>query len=343
MSTAKLTIDLTAIRANWRLLNAKSTAETAAVVKANGYGLDAARVATALAKEGVRQFFVAVAEEAPAVRKAVGNEPQVYVFSGHMHGDTDLIRNNNLIPMINSVDQLLRHVEFLPDQPFGIQLDTGMNRLGMEPFEWQSVRELALRLKPHLIMSHLACADEADHPMNSRQLRIFKNMTAELAIPKSLSATGGILLGTDFHFDLTRPGVGLYGGLPFSDAQSVVTLDIPVIQTRDIETGESVGYGNTWTAPVPRKIATISAGYADGIFRAMNTAATLYAGSTACPVVGRISMDMIGVDVSDVQTQIQSLQLINETHGIDQLAQDAGTIGYEILTSLGRRYQRRYI
>jgi alanine racemase len=343
MSTAKLTIDLTAIRANWRALNAKSAAETAAVVKANGYGLEATRVVTALAKEGARQFFVAVAEEAPAVREAVGQEAKIYVFSGHMQGDTDLIRDNNLIPMINSVDQLLRHVELLPGQPFGIQLDTGMNRLGMEPFEWQAVRELALRLKPRLVMSHLACADEPDHYMNAKQLQIFKDLTSNLTIPKSLSATGGILLGADFHFNLTRPGIGLYGGLPFRDSQSVVTLEIPVIQTRDVETGESVGYGNTWIAPSPRKIATVSAGYADGIVRAMGPVTALYAGTTVCPVVGRISMDMIGVDVSDVETPTQSLQFINETHGIDKLAKDAGTIGYEILTSLGSRYQRRYI
>ena len=343
MSTAKLTIDLTAIRANWRALNAKSAAETAAVVKANSYGLDATRVATALAEEGARQFFVAVAEEAPAVRKAVGQAVQICILSGHMQGDTDLIRDHNLIPIINSIDQLLLHVELLPNQPFGIQLDTGMNRLGMEPAEWQAVRELALRLRPHLIMSHLACADEPDHPMNEKQLQVFKDLTSDLTIPKSLSATGGILLGNDFHFDLTRPGIGLYGGLPFSDAQSVVTVDIPVIQTRDVETGESVGYGNTWTAPVPRKIATVSAGYADGIFCRMGPAATLYAGSTACPVVGRISMDLIGVDVSDVETPTESLQLINGTRGIDKLAKDAGTIGYEILTSLGGRYKKRYV
>lgn len=343
MSTATLIIDLNAIRANWRALDAKSAAETAAVVKANGYGLDATRVATALAKEGARQFFIAVAEEGHSVRNAVGQEAKICVFSGHMQGDTDLIRENNLVPMINSVDQLLRHVELLPDHSFGIQLDTGMNRLGLEPAEWQAVRELVLRLKPQLIMSHLACADEIHHPMNTKQLQVFKDLTSDLTIPKSLSATGGILLGADFHFDLTRPGIGLYGGLPFHDSQSVVKLDIPVIQIRDVETGESVGYGNTWTAPLPRKIATVSAGYADGIFRVMGSAATLYADGTACPVVGRISMDMIGVDVSDVETPIQSLQFINETHGIDKLAKDAGTISYEILTSLGRRYQRRYI
>ena len=343
MSTAKLTIDLTAIRENWRALNLMSGAETSAVVKANGYGLDASRVATALVEVGVRQFFVAVAEEAPTVREAVGQNAKIYVFSGHMEGDTELIRKQNLIPMLNSVDQLLRHVELLPERPFGIQLDTGMNRLGLEPFEWQAVRELALRLKPSLIMSHLACADEPDHPMNGKQLQVFKDLTFDLDIPKSLSATGGILLGPDFHFDLTRPGIGLYGGLPFSEAQSVVTLDIPVIQTRDVECGESVGYGNAWKAPILRKIATVSAGYADGIFRTMGPVTTMYAGTTPCPVIGRISMDLMTVDVSDVETPPQNLQLINKKNGIDKIAKGSGTIGYEILTSLGSRYQRLYI
>ena len=343
MSIAKLTINLTAIKSNWRALNIKSRAETSAVVKANGYGLDASRVAAALVEAGARKFFIAVAEEALTVRKAVGKSAKIFVFSGHMQGDTELIHEQNLIPMINSVDQFLRHVELMPERPFGIQLDTGMNRLGMEPAEWQTVRERALRLKPYLIMSHLACADEPNHPMNAKQLQVFKDLTSELTIPKSLSATGGILLGQDFHFDLTRPGIGLYGGYPFSDAKSVVTLDIPVIQIRDVATGESVGYGNTWRAPAPRKIATISAGYADGIFRGMGPVASLYAGNIQCPVVGRISMDTIGVDVSDIDEPIQSLQFINESHGIDKIAKVASTIGYEILTSLGSRYQRHYI
>ena len=317
-------------------------AETAAVVKANGYGLGAEQVAGALASAGAKSFFVAVAEEGPTVRKVVGHEAQIYIFSGHMVGDTQYIQNHNLIPLINSIDQLNYHLELLQNHPFGIQLDTGMNRLGMEPKEWQAVRELALQLNPKLIMSHLACADDREHAMNVEQHRLFLELTNDVAVPKSLAATGGILLGKDYHFDLTRPGIGLFGGLPFEEAKPVVSLDIPVIQIREIKAGESVGYGNTWTAPTARKIATISAGYADGIIRAMGSNTSLYSAGMQCPVVGRISMDLIGIDVSELAAPPTSLSLLNSTQRIDHLAANAGTIGYELLTSFGGRYKRLY-
>ncbi len=342
MSTATLTIDLMSIRANWRALSALSAGVTGAVVKANGYGLDAARVSRALAQEGARHFFVAVAEEGAVVRRALGPGPKIYIFSGHMENDTSLIREHQLTPMINSVDQLLRHVDAMPDVEFGVQLDSGMNRLGLEPAEWQAVRDLVLRLRPEILMSHLACADDPQHTMNGQQLREFRDMTDGLNVPRSLAATGGILLGNSYHFELTRPGVGLYGGAPFETAQSVVSLDVPVIQVRDVDTGETVGYSNTWTAPTPRKIATVSAGYADGIMRNLGPNLSLYSDRIACPVVGRISMDLIGVDITLLADTPSSLQLLNSLQSIDDLATAADTIGYEVLTSLGSRYQRRY-
>ena len=342
MSTATLTIDLMSIRANWRALGALSAGVTGAVVKANGYGLDAARVSRALAQEGARHFFVAVAEEGAVVRRALGPGPKIYVFSGHMENDTSLIRDHQLTPMINSVDQLLRHVDAMPDVEFGVQLDSGMNRLGMEPSEWRAVRDLVLRLNPEILMSHLACADDPQHIMNGQQLREFRDMTDGLNVPRSLAATGGILLGNSYHFELTRPGIGLYGGAPFETAQPVVTVDIPVIQVREVDTGETVGYSNTWTAPTPRKIATVSAGYADGIMRVLGPNLSLYSDRVACPVVGRISMDLIGVDITLLADTPSSLQLLNTMQSIDDLASAADTIGYEVLTSLGSRYQRRY-
>lgn len=342
MSTATLTIDLDAIAANWRALAAIAQVETAAVVKADAYGLDAARVAKHLATQGVRQFFVAVAEEGVALRRALGSGPVISVFSGHMAGDADIIAGANLIPMINSLDQMLRHVEALPGHPFGLQLDTGMNRLGMEPAEWSALRDIALAQNPTLIMSHLACADEPNHPMNAVQRRAFEDMTQGLDVPRSLSATGGILLGPEYHFDLVRPGVGLYGGLPFVDATPVVTLDIPVIQIREVAAGETVGYANGWTAARPSRIATISAGYADGLIRAMGTQATLHAGEIAVPVVGRVSMDLITVDITALSDAPASLQLIGSHQSVDTVAGFANTIGYEILTGLGARYTRNW-
>lgn len=344
MATATLTIDLGALASNWKALDKRAGGETAAVVKANGYGLGADRVGRALARAGARTFFVAAAEEGATLRQALGPDPVINVFSGHMSGDTDMISDMGLIPMINSLDQMVRHVEALPGHPFGIQLDTGMNRLGMEPAEWGAVRDLALQQSPSLIMSHLACADEPDHAMNAQQLARFRDMTEGADVPRSLANTGGILLGEAYHFDLTRPGIGLYGGAPFSDATPVVQLSIPVIQCRDLAEGESVGYGNAFTASRPSRIATIAAGYADGLIRAMGPATMLHCDGQTCPVAGRISMDMIGVDITDLDDpNPKALDILGPQQNVDILAEAAGTIGYEILTAMGARYARRYI
>lgn len=341
MSTGHITIDLDAIIANWRALDKMSKSETAAVVKADGYGLGAGRVAKALAKAGARKFFVAVAEEGAILRQALGEGPQINILSGHMSGDTDMIGDLDLTPMLNSIDQISRHFEALPGHAFGIQLDTGMNRLGMEWDEWGAIAEIALAQHPTLVMSHLACADEPDHPMNAFQLDVFHQMTGGISVPRSLAATGGILLGKDYHFDMTRPGIGLFGGLPFENARHVVQMDLPVIQIRNLNAGEVVGYGNAWQAERPSRIATISAGYADGLLRSMSDKATLYYGDEPCPLVGRVSMDLLTVDVTDLSEDPHALTILGTQQTVDQLARVAGTIGYEILTSLGNRYTRR--
>ncbi len=341
MARAHLTIDLDALTANWRALNAACGGKAGAVVKADAYGLGMAHVAPALAKAGARRFFVAIAEEGAELRQILGDGPEINVFSGHMAGDADLIRDHALIPMINAPEQMARHRAALPDAPFGIQLDTGMNRLGIEPDDWAAMRP-DLPGTPTLIMSHLACSDEPDHPMNARQRDAFLAMTEASTAPRSLSATGGVLLGQDYHFDLARPGIGTYGGRPFGGAQPVVTLHLPVIQTRIVVPGETVGYGNTWTAQIPTRVATVAAGYADGIHRIMGPNAWMRAHGTPCKVLGRISMDLIGVDVTHLPEPPETLELLGDTQGVDDLADWAGTIGYEILTSLGARYARRY-
>lgn len=343
MSTGILSIDLDALVANWRALDGQSAAETAAVVKADGYGLGAGRVARALQKAGVARYFVAVAEEGAALRQDLGPNAEICVFSGHMRGDTDMIADMNLTPMINTVGQLTRHLEALPGHPFGIQLDTGMNRLGLELADWAQVAEIALSQNCQLVMSHLACADEPDHPMNRTQLDQFHLMTDGINVPRSLAATGGILLGPDYHFDVTRPGIGLYGGAPFEAAEQVAYLDLPVIQIRDLEIGESVGYANTWIAKRPSKIATVSGGYADGLIRALSNDTTLWYGDHPAPLAGRVSMDLITVDVTDLPELPGALSILGPHQSVDDLAARAGTIGYEILTSLGPRYTRRHI
>ncbi|MBF9036504.1 alanine racemase [Rhodobacterales bacterium HKCCE2091] len=339
MATGILDIDLGAIARNWRALDAMSTAETSAVVKADAYGLGLSRVAPALAAAGARRFFVAVAEEGVTLRGILGHAPEIFILGGHMAGDTQALRDARLVPMLNAPEQVARHRDSLPDAPFGIQLDTGMNRLGLEPADWAALRDGP---SPVLVMSHLACADEPGHPQNAAQLRSFREMTAEVSAPLSLAATGGILLGPDYHFDLTRPGVGLYGGLPFEAAEPVARLALPVIQVREIAAGESVGYGASFVAGRPERIATVSGGYADGLLRSQSGRGHLYAGNIACPIAGRVSMDLIGVVVTHLDTVPDRLDMLGPHQGVDAVADAAGTIGYEVLTSLGARYHRRY-
>jgi len=343
MGAARLTVDLEAVAANWRALDGASgsVVETGAVVKADGYGLDAGRVAKRLAREGVRSFFVAVASEGAKVRRAVGEGPEIFVFSGHMAGDTKVLREAGLVPLLNSAEQAARHLD-AGGMPFGVQLDSGMNRLGFEPADWAVLRDRLGTAGPRLVMSHLACADEPDHPMNAAQLAAFRGMTDGLGFRRSLAATGGVLLGPEYHFDLTRPGVGLYGGLPFEAARPVVRLEAPVIQVRSLGPGETVGYGNTWEAEAEARIATIAVGYADGLIRAMGLAARVFAAGVACKVVGRVSMDLITVDVTHLEREPEVLEILGPHQKVDDLAEAAGTIGYEILTSLGARYERVY-
>ncbi|TJZ93769.1 alanine racemase [Paracoccus gahaiensis] len=336
-----LQIDLAAILANHAALAARAPgSRAAAVVKADAYGLGADRVAPALYKAGVRDFFVALAREGRAIRPLLPPDARINILSGHMAGE-DL---TGLTPVLNSPAQFFRDRVLRPGKPFAIQLDSGMNRLGMEAAEWSAIRAEALAARPEFIMSHLACADEPDHPANAAQLAAFRAMTEGCDVPRSLAATGGILLGPDYHFDMVRPGVGLYGGMPFAEARPVVTLSLRVIQTRAVAAGEMVGYGATWHAARDSCIATVDAGYADGILRALSSSgAQLYAGKTACPIVGRVSMDLITVDVTDLAEVPDRLALICPAQPIDRLADLAGTIGYEVLTSLGLRYARTWV
>ncbi|MEJ6391742.1 alanine racemase [Gymnodinialimonas sp. 2305UL16-5] len=338
MASGTLHIDRAALAANYMTLAARSTGATAAVVKADGYGLGVELAAQTLAKAGAQQFFVATAEEGVTLRAALGPSPEINIFSGHMDGDTAHLKDAALTPMLNSPEQIVHHQAALPGHAYGLQLDTGMSRLGLQPADWPEARAHAAAAT--LLMSHLACADDPSHPQNASQLAAFRDMTDGLATPKSLAATGGTLLGRDYHFDLTRPGIGLYGGSPFTQARPVIRLSLPVIQIREIAPGSTVGYSATYIAKTPRKIATLSAGYADGLIRALSGKATLWHGDTPCPLAGRVSMDLLTVDVTDCTEPPEALDIIGPHQSIDQLAEAAGTIGYEILTSLGARYRR---
>lgn len=347
-----LTIDLSAVAANWRALDAMTGCETAAVVKANGYGLDAAKIAPALAKAGAKTFFVALAEEAIPVRAALGPSPRIFVFSGLMANDVSLCLEHDLIPLLNSPRQAEDAARAArgSGQKFkvGLQIDSGMNRLGFcesDDLDTFLASDIAQGLDIQLVMSHLACADDPASEWNARQLASF-TARKPAGVPASLAATGGVLMGEDYHFDLTRPGVGLFGGLPFEGAKSVVSLEAPIIQRNTVKRGEIVGYGANFVAPKDMTTVTIAAGYADGLIRAMGGKFKGFIKGQSVEAVGRVSMDLITLDVSHIPEGAFGtgmVELLGPNQTVDQLAEAAGTIGYEILTSLGSRYLRKYI
>jgi alanine racemase len=365
--SGRLTIDLDAIAANWRALDALSApnVDTAAVVKADAYGCGAAQVGTALAKAGVRTFFVALPEEGAELRQALGPSSTIYILGGYAPPSPphttqsplpaggrvregaspagQLYQAHTLRPVLNSATQATAWFRDHPSAPCAIQLDTGMNRLGMEAAEFTSLGSLPSSVQ--LVMSHLACADEPGHPQNAAQLGEFTRLTNAIPnIPRSLCATAGVLLDPAYHFAMSRIGIGLYGGWPFTAAHRVVSLDLPIIQIRDLAPGETVGYGATWRAERPTRIATLSGGYADGLIRALSGGATGYIDGQPLPFAGRVSMDLITIDVTDCPAAAPGsmVEILGPNQDIDDLATAAGTIGHEILTSLGSRYRRRY-
>ena len=354
---AILTIDLGAIRENYRLLRSQlGAARCAAVVKAGGYGLGAAQVAAALRKEGCEVFFVAHAVEGLSLRRALGDNPEIFVLNGIYPGAEDACAAAGLIAVANSVEQLAAWrkaaVRRGAKLPVAVQVDSGMSRLGMAPAEVESVAAdagafdgLGLRL----VMSHLACADEPDNPANEAQRLAFDALRRILPhAPASLANSSGVFLGKDFRYDIARPGAALYGVNPTpgkaNPMRQVVRLDAKVVQTRELEAGIGVGYGYAFRTTAPLRLATIALGYADGWPR--RTAACAWFDGAKLPFAGRVSMDSIILDISALppgRLQAGSLvEVIGPSQTVDELAALAGTIGYEILTGLGRRFHRRY-
>lgn len=343
-----LLIDLDAIVANWRALDARSApeVETAAVLKADAYGCGAAYAGPALARAGARSFFVALPAEGAQLRDAVGPDPVIYVLNGYPAREDSTAdpayATHRLRPVLNSAAQARAWFRDHAELPCALHIDTGMSRLGLPPDELASLGPLPETVR--LVLSHYACADEPGHPLNARQRAEFARLSESLGRPHSLANTGGVLLGPDSHFDLTRPGVGLYGGLPFAEARPAVTLHLPILQVRDLAPGASVGYGATWEAQRSSRIATLSGGYADGLPRALSNRARAFLDGRPLPFAGRVSMDLIGLDVTDAPEARPGamVELLGPHQSVDDLAAAAGTIGYEVLTSLGRRYTRRY-
>lgn len=353
---ACLDIDLGAIRANYRLLRARlGDAVCAAVVKADAYGLGASKVAPALAAEGARQFFVAHLDEAIALRWALPMA-EVFVLNGLTVGAEAEFLAHRIRPVLNSLGQVDAWAAMARrggrPLPAALQIDTGMSRLGMPETEVAALADDAARLDGvslRLVMSHLACAEQQDHAMNREQLARFEAGRRRLPpAPASLANSSGIFFGPDFHFDLARPGAAVYGLAPVAGAENpmrpVVRLMGRIVQVREIPAGARVGYGVTWTAPRTSRIATVAVGYADGYLRSLSRTATARFGDKTVPLVGTVSMDTATFDVTDVPEAVEGgmLELIG-AHTIDRLAAEAGTIGYEMLTSLGNRYARSYV
>ncbi len=355
---AMLTIDLDAVAANWRLLRDRvGPARCSAVVKADAYGLGAARVAPALHAAGCETFVVAQLEEAVALR-AVLPDAEILSLGGLPRGSAPEFAVRRIVPVLNHLGDIEVWTAFGRARgaalPAAVHIDTGMNRLGLGPDELDHLAAEPERLQGmavRLWMTHLACA-EADTPMNAQQLGRFRLALARLpAAPASLANSSGIFLGPAYHFDLARPGCALYGVNPTpgepNPMRQTVRLDARVLQVRTVDSPMTVGYGATHRVAGRGKIATIAVGYADGYPRTLSGRGNVFVGGVPAPVVGRISMDLITVDVTALPEGAAVpgalVELIGPNRPVDTVADEAGTIGYEILTSLGPRYHRAYV
>ncbi|MBN9347579.1 MAG: alanine racemase [Devosia sp.] len=359
----RLTVDLGAIQRNWQALDKVSAgALTGAAVKADGYGLGAVPVAKALYVAGTRFFFVATPDEGLALRPALP-EAHIFVLNGLFPGAAPLYVGERLMPVLNSLPMLeewlvacLGRNEALPA---ALHFDTGMNRLGFRLNETSIVKRMIedVGYAPQMIMSHLACADQPQHEKNRTQLALFSSVINQFpGIPASLANSAATMTSREMHFQMVRPGIALYGGRAVNGRKNpmvpAVTLEAPVIQIRECKTGESVGYGASYILPRDTRLAIIALGYADGFIRAASSTnqhagGRVHLRGTLCPLIGRVSMDMFAIDITDLGNDIpipgEMVEVLGPNVSVDDQADPAGTIGYEILTSLKGRYPRTYV
>ena len=353
---ATLTIDLDALADNWRQLAQRAGgAECAAVVKADAYGLGIAPVSRALLAAGCESFFVAHLAEGETLR-ALAPEARIFILNGLAPGASALYARNRLFPVLGSLPELSEWAEFCQSvgapHAAALHIDTGMNRLGLAKRDLPRAKSLLDSFTPVLAMSHFISAEDMSAPRNRRQIELFEEACGQLPpMPASLCNSSGMFLEEAPFLDLTRPGYALYGGNPTPGSDNpmrpVVGLTAVVLQVRDVPGGETAGYNARWTAPTRRRLATIGIGYADGFFRSggeTDIGVDVFAGGRFCPVVGRISMDLSIIDISEAEPLKRGdrVEILGPNIGIDDLGPQAGTIGYEILTSLGRRYRRDY-
>ena len=349
---ATVRVDLDALARNYRMLRERAKpGECAAVVKADAYGLGIERVASRLLREGCRRFFVATLAEAQQLR-AFAPDAEIGVFEGALASTVGALAAIEARPVLSTLEQIER---WAGKGRALLHLDTGMNRLGLRAADVAALaqrRELLDALTLDFVMTHLACADEPAHPLNAEQLARFAQMRAVVShVRTSIGNSAGTLIDAAHRGDLARPGIALYGGNPFSDRpnpmEAVVTLTAPILQLHDVGEPEPVGYGATYVASPPARIAIVGIGYADGYPRNLGNAGTAAVQGTRVPVVGRVSMDLISIDVTGVpREKVEvggAVELIGPTVGVDEVAAAAGTISYEILTGLGSRPAREYV
>ncbi|MBX3597856.1 MAG: alanine racemase [Rhizobiaceae bacterium] len=354
---ALLTIDLGAVRENYRRLRKiLGAVDCGGVVKADAYGLGAAKVAKALQAEGCTNFFVAHINEGLKLRAELGADPAIYVLNGLPPGSEGEASAAGLFPVLNSTEQLAAwraNARKLGRRLAGVlQVDSGMSRMGLAPSEVEQIAndpDAFEGVDIVLVMSHLACADEPEHPANELQRQSFEQLRAKLpAAPASFANSSGVFLGKPFHFDIARPGVALYGVNPTpgkpNPMQPVVRLDAKVVQTREVGDGVGIGYGHAARARLNMRLATVSLGYADGWHR--NASGAAWFKGARLPFAGRVSMDSIILDISALEPDAlvagDLVEFIGPNQSVDDVAGYAGTIGYEILTDLGDRFERIY-
>ena len=357
-SGAILEIDLAGIVGNWRLLAQRvEPACCAAVVKADAYGLGAAIVAPALARAGCRLFFVATIEEGIALRSVLPDPLEIAVLNGPLPGCAQEFVQYRLIPVLNEPGQIAEWLKACAghgELPAMLHVDTGMARLGLTLREFDGLTDELFVQSPivwRALVSHLACADEPDHPLNKLQRARFASARRRCTrIHASLAASSGIFLGREFHFNLVRPGAALYGinpqpGCP-NPMRPMVRLQARILQVREVDRGQSVGYGATHVMNGPGRLAAVPVGYADGWFRSLSNGGSGCLGGKRVRLLGRVSMDLVVFDVSDADPVLARpggfIELLNADYGVDAAAADAGTIGYEVLAAFGRRYYRTY-
>ncbi len=339
----RLILDGQALAANWRWLDrASGAAACGAAVKAEAYGIGAREATVRLAAAGCRDFLVATWDEIASL----GSLPEgaaLSVLHGVRTGDLPAALASTARPVLNSPEQVMRWKAAAPGRPCDVMVDTGINRLGLTPVE--ALSGLLDGLNLDTVMSHLACADE-DSPMNGAQQQAFAVLAARLPARRySLANSAGICLGSDYHFGLVRPGMALYGGVPRAEAAGhiaqVARLEAEVLQVRTVAVGDSVGYGRTWVADRSTRVAILNIGYADGYSRAFSNVGRALAGDIACPVLGRVSMDLLAVGVGGADVGEGDWLAID--YDLPNAAKAAGVSQYELLTGLGGRYQRRWI